>query len=495
MRGIHWIVALGMALGFGLGAVGAAPVPQSDVLLQAQALQPAFAADLDQAASWNRYTINATLDPAARTLDGDQQLVYTNRDTVALNQLFFRLFPNITGRGAFGGRLDVRNVQVDGKAVPLAYEARRTLLRVNLPTALAPGQSATVALGFEAETPLNGSARLYGAFNRQGNVFALASSYPLVAQVRGGVWDIGPLDYKGDLVNSDTALYDVTLRAPADWTLATTGVAVDRSTASGTQTTRFVSGPQRDFMISAVQLPVLSAMVDGTTINAYYPVGNQAGGQNALRAASDALRTFNKRFGSYPLRELDVVPLAATTFLGVEYPGIVYIEQNLYTRSSELEIIVAHEVAHQWWYSQIGNDVQRAAWIDEGLASYAQMIYREETSGPDAARRELQGFRQGYASVRAAGRDAPMAQANARFTSANYYGVVYAKSALFFHTLRRELGDGGFDLFLHDLYSRNRYGVVGEDDVRASAEAVCRCDLQPLFRTWVETTARVSAPE
>ena len=55
--------------------------------------------------------------------------------------------------------------------------------------------------------------------------------------------------------------------------------------------------------------------------------------------------------------ELEVVQGAMTTFLGMEYPGVVLIEQELYENNGRgLETTVAHEVAHQWWYSLVGND-------------------------------------------------------------------------------------------------------------------------------------------
>src|SRR6185503_19707756 len=123
-------------------------------------------------------------------------------------------------------------------------------------------------------------------------------------------WDIERSDPRGDFVNSETALYDVTLTAPADWSLVTTGVVLDGRLDAGQQTMRIVSGPQRDFMISATQLQSISADVDGTKINSYYRAEHAQGGQLALQAAYDALRIFNTRYGRYPPAELDVIEVA-----------------------------------------------------------------------------------------------------------------------------------------------------------------------------------------
>ena len=460
-----------------------------DIALQAAALLPAFRSDLDRSDEWNQYTINAEIDPIARTVVGKQQLTYTNRDTVAFDQLYFHLYPN---NPALAGRLEVSNVLVDGQSVSVAYEGLEYVLRVDLPASLSPGESIVITLDFMTQAPENASTTAYGAFNSESGVFSLASSYPIAAIVRDGVWDIQPLDSKGDFVNSETALYDVTLSAPVDWTIITTGVAVETESDDQRQVTRFVSGPQRDFMIGLTQFPSLSAEVDGTRVTSYYRPGGEAAGQAALDAGVESLRIFNERYGQYPLVELDIVEFAATTFLGVEYPGFILIERTLYEGSPGLETTVVHEVAHQWWYSLVGNDVQTAAWIDEGLASFSQIVYQEEFYGAVGAENELQRFRTRYAQTRDAGGDAPLDQPNAAFQR-NYVPLVYGKSVLFFQALREEIGEEAFAVFLQGLYEQ-RYRVITGDDVLDTAEEACACELDTLYTDWVTTTNPVEIP-
>jgi aminopeptidase N len=467
----------------------AQPEAPLDPQTQAAALLPDFRGDLGRAAEWNRYTIAATIDPDARTIAGRLRLEYTNRDGAPLGQIYFHLYPN---HPDFGGRLDISAATVDGRAVALNYELRRYLLRLDLPGPLAPGATTTVALDFATRAPLN-AANMYGAFNLEAGVLALASSYPIAAMVRGGAWDIGWPDSRGDFVNSETALYDVTLTAPVAWALATTGVAIDGRLDGGQQTARFVSGPQRDFMITATQLAHVGADVNGTRVNSYYRRGHEAGGQVVAEAAANALRAFNERYGGYPLAELDLVEVNARTFLGVEYPGVILMQSNLYNQPKALEITVAHEVGHQWWYSQVGNDVQTAAWLDEALASYSQIVYQEQIYGPEAAERELEGFRQRYRDVVAAGRDAPVAQPNTAFRG-NYVAIVYGKAVLFFQALRRQIGDAAFDRFLHDYYTQHRYGFVTGADLLASAEGACTCELDQLYADWITGVGPVEVP-
>lgn len=469
---------------------GALPGGAFDVAAQAAALLPEFANDLDRAGAWNRYTIDGAIDPDARLLSARQRVDYTNRDSAPLDKLYFHLYPNLPD---FGGALDVSSIFVDGLPVEPAYETGRYLLRVDLPRPLAPGASTTVALEFTTRAPENASRTNYGAFNKENGVLALASSYPILAIVRGGVWDIERPDPRGDFVNSETALYDVTLVGSAAWKIVTTGVAISWEPQGAQQTARFVSGPQREFTIALTQLEQLSAEVEGVRINSFYRAGSAANGQVALDAAANSVRIFNQRYGRYPLREIDVVEFDARSFLGVEYPGVTLIDHALYTEPNGPEITVAHEIGHMWWYSVVGNDVQRESWLDEALASYSQVVYQEGVRGADAAERELEGFRQRYWNNLAAGRDAPVAQPNGQFR-ANYVALVYGKSVLFIQALREQLGEERFSGFLQQYYAQHRYGYVTGADLLASAEGACGCELDQLYLDWITRTVPVEVP-
>jgi aminopeptidase N len=154
---------------------------------------------------------------------------------------------------------------------------------------------------------------------------------------------------------------------------------------------------------------------------------------------------------------------------------------------------VAHEVSHQWWYSQVGNDVQTEAWLDEALASYSQIVYVEAVYGGAAAENQLDGFRQRYDAIVASGRDAAVELPTSAFKQ-NYVAIVYGKAVLFFAALRKQMGDAAFDRFLHDYYAAHRYGYVTSADLLASAEGACGCDLHQLYNDWITTVTPVELP-
>ncbi len=473
-----------------------APPAVADPFLAAQAaaLLPAHTGDLARAAEWDRYTIVAAADPAALTVRGTVSVTVTNRSGLSYDRLYFRLYPN---HPDFGGRLDVTAARVDGRPVASGTEQGDALLWLALPRVLPPGGVVRADLRFVARTPRDASARTFGAFNQEAGLWSLANFYPVLArQFSDSGWDRRPVDSRGDFAVTNVGLYDVTVEFPTAWSLVSTGSRVSSLPGrAGTRRERLVSGPQREFYLGLTRgLEQTSVVVDGTRIVSHYQPANAEAGRRALRFAEQALRAFNARYGPYPLAELEVVQGAMTRFLGMEYPGAVLIEQALYTDNDRvLETTIAHEIAHQWWYSLVGADAQGEPWIDEGLASYAQVLYYEAMGNAARAAEELEYFRSLYRRLREANRDAPLATPPGGLRG-NYVPVAYAKAALFFHALRGQIGEESFGRFLGRYLAEGKYRETAGPDVLRAAEAACQCELDGLYQDWVLSAAPVAIP-
>ncbi len=238
-----------------------------------------------------------------------------------------------------------------------------------------------------------------------------------------------------------------------------------------------------------------SAEVDGTRVVSYVQPDDPAAAERSLAIATAALRAFNQRFGAYPYAELEVIQAALTQFYGMEYPGVVLIEQSLYRRDDRLlETTIAHEISHQWWYGLVGNDAQGEAWLDEGLASYSQILYYEMIGVPEQARAELDAFRAVYRRLRERGGDAPLATPPSGLSDGRYVPVVYAKGALFFHALRQRIGEEAFNAFLQGYVAAASYREIAGPDLLRAAEQACACELDDLFTDWVITANEVTIP-
>jgi hypothetical protein len=84
----------------------------------------------------------------------------------------------------------------------------------------------------------------------------------------------------------------------------------------------------------------------------------------ATRAAR-SLERLAALYGPYPWPRYNVAVFGDLGASGIEYPNLVF------QGSGGLDRATAHEAAHQWFYSLVGNNQARDPWLDESLASWA----------------------------------------------------------------------------------------------------------------------------
>ena len=109
----------------------------------------------------------------------------------------------------------------------------------------------------------------------------------------------------------------------------------------------------------------------------------------------------------------------------------------------DLENLVVHEAAHQWWYNQVGSDQTKPPWQDEGLAEWSMYAYYLARYGVLAAERLLADRWQ--VPIRYAiqtSTDRPIGLPVDSYGLSDYERTVYAKGALFRHPARRNRRGG-----------------------------------------------------
>jgi hypothetical protein len=456
-----------------------------------------------------RYTISLTLGSDGRTFQGYQDVAYTNVTSATLDSLVFRLLPN-GGRSYGDGSLAVSQVQVNGAPVEAQNQPDTSVLQLRLPQPLPPGSQARIQMKFNGTVPLDfGQTEQtagYGIFNfthqaetgennkpaLPGGVTTLANSYPILAVYQPDGWRLDPVSSLGDSVFSQAAYYTVTLDAPAGWIPAATGVGVSSRVDGAQLQTTFVSGPARDFFLAlSPDFTVASQQAGSVKVNSYSLPGDEAGGKRALQVAVDSLQIYNQKFGLYPSQELDIVETPLRYASGVEYPGIVLIGSNLYQNPGNpaFSVTVAHEVAHQWWYNVVGNDVFRQPWLDEALTSYSSALYLEANGGQPAVDGLSEYWQDRYQRSAQKGKDDRVSETLAHFESLDdpgvYGAIVYAKGALFFETLRQEIGDQAFFQALQHYYQDNHFQIADASALLADLEQAAGRSLQEFYKKWL----------
>jgi len=489
------MIVLALIAGCGKAKPAATPVPPTatpvdtawdDRAVFRQGLIDAEQEVLDRLAGASVYHIDLQISDDFLLLEGHEEVRYTNQEDEPLDEVYFRLFPNIAG-----GAATVSALQVDGQDVEFIYEFQDSALRVPLPTALQPGGQADFQMDFEVEVAQEMAAR-YGLFGYFDGVLVMDEFYPVIPVYDDEGWNVEVPPPNGDVTYYDTSFYLVRVTAPTSLTVVASGIEVDTEHEADSQILTFAAGPARDFYLAASEdYTVISETVEETTVNSYAFPERAEGAELALQFATDALRSYNERFGVYPYTEFDVVstPMQA---LGMEYPGIVGIALDLYDSNVEvrgiparvmMESTVAHEVAHQWFYNAVGNDQIDEPWLDEAVVQYATGLYYVDTHGEGAARSYRSSWDNSWDSVDRA--DIPIGMPVGAYTGKEYGPIVYGRGPLFVAALAEEMGQETLDEFLRDYYQSHKWGIGTSEAFKQLAEQHCQCDLTALFEEWV----------
>ncbi|MCP4212880.1 MAG: M1 family metallopeptidase [Halieaceae bacterium] len=432
------------------------------------------------------YHIDINIADDLLSLEGRQELRYTNAEEEPLVELYFRIFPNL-----MGGAVTVAGVRVDGQEVTPSLESADSALRVPLPSALEPGESVEVSLDFAVAMPQE-MAGNYGLFGYFEDVLVLDEFYPVIPVYDDEGWNVEIPSRNGDVTYLDASFYQVRVTAPANLTVVASGTEVGSEYNGEQQTLTFAAGPARTFYLAASDgFTEVSEQIGETTIKSYAFSDRREGAELAAGVTANALRSFNQRFGVYPYTEFDVVSTPMTA-LGIEYPGMTGIALKLYDAEAEvlglpsqviLESTVAHEVAHQWFYNVVGNDQVDDPWLDEAVVQYATGLYYRDTYDESAERRYRSSWDERWGRVDHAG--IPIGLPTGAYEGSEYGAIVYGRGPIFVATLAEEMGEETFDAFLRDYYQSHQWGIGANDTFQRLAEEHCQCNLGELFVDWV----------
>lgn len=483
---LRWLAPLLAGAGLALllaGCLGLKPAadPYADLR---RAWRPGFEVSAAQLAALPSYSITVTLDPAERVYTGTLELTLPISTTQPLTDLYFRTYPNLY---AFGGDLQINGASVNGANVNFAPAASRTAVQLVLPTPLASGDIAQVWLSFVGKVERERKAGEYTIFGVNEDIFSLTNFYPILAARRGAGWALDVPHVHGDVGFHDAALYRVQVTMPPGLVAAATGVEIARAVDTrGWVTAHYVIGPAREFnLLLSPAFQVLEAEALGTLVRSYCRPEDLDAGRSALYDALAALQIYSDRFGPYPYREMAIVQ-APLTYHGMEFPAVSLIGSQVYNRfTDDLETLVVHEVAHQWWYNQVGSDQVLSPWLDEGLAEFSMYYYYADRYGePVAERLRRSRWETPLALVVQRGEDQPIGLPVWDY-EANYETLVYGKGALLFATLRDTLGPAAFEELLQTYRQRYQWRIAAPADFQALANRVAGRDLSAIYAEWV----------
>jgi hypothetical protein len=174
-------------------------------------------------------------------------------------------------------------------------------------------------------------------------------------------------------------------------------------------------------------------------------------------ATARAIRYYADRFGPFPYGQLALTQLPGPESQG--YPGLIFLSSYAFLTPEErqqfhfnalhalVELVPAHEAAHQWWGDLIIWATYRDQWFSEGLANYSSVMMLQEKN-PAGFRAVMEKYRRDLADENKDGncpKDAGPVTLGNRLLSSHfpegYTAISYGRGTWLFHMLRSMLED------------------------------------------------------
>ena len=391
-------------------------------------------------------------------------------------EVVFRLYPAAAGRDC----LAVTGAWVEGDEA--AWESIEPTTVV-VPISASAGQTFSLTLSFTGRIPEFAQSHGYGAYARSAHAVVLAQAYPVLAAWDGS-WVAHPVLPWGDPLVADVADYAVDLTIPEGWSVVASGIEVE--VAPGRY--RIEGENLREMGIVLVRgYEIAAASAGGVPVRSFYPPPYRQAGMAALDITVEAMEVFVQHLGPYPFPKLDVVAVPLRMAAGMEYPALLLAGEGYYGRYPFdplfFPMIFAHEVAHQWWYAEVGNDQVAEPWVDEALATYTSGLYFEAQGRLSEI---LRYWETSYAAGRARNPPAGITSPLWAFPGGEGYGgIVYSGGALFFHALRERMGDEAFFRALRRYRGEFRWRIASGTDLLLILTQESPLPLDDLVLAWL----------
>ncbi|MDX1350788.1 MAG: M1 family aminopeptidase, partial [Putridiphycobacter sp.] len=227
--------------------------------------------------------------------------------------------------------------------------------------------------------------------------------------------------------------------------------------------------------------------------------------KNAIEYINDGTYYYSLWNGDYAYNHVTAVDGTISAGGGMEYPNVTVIGNA--SSKEQLEVVIVHEVGHNWFYGMLGSNERVHPWMDEGLNTLNEMRYiktkypnNTQTSdmlGGLAEAIHLEHLSHGdmndllYRVTAGNGMDQPIELSSEYYTSMNYGGIVYGKTGLVFTYLMDYLGEDLFDECMQNYFDRWHFQHPQPEDLRKVFEEISQKDLSWLFDDIINTTKQI----
>lgn len=377
----------------------------------------------------------------------------------------------------FVGNWDL-SVSVDGTSATYDYDGE--VLNVVLPEAKDAGESFSIQVSYEGY-PQPDPDGLSMPFLIRSD-FAYTQNEPYDARYWYPCFD-EPSDKADEGV-------EMLVTVPSDMLVASNGLLVEERSVGSKRLFHWRHQfPISTYLVSVAigHYTIISGSHGDLPLMFYvYPAAANAAAIDFERH-SRMLTLFEKEFGAYPFEKYGVAMIDTGDHgWAMENQTMTSYSALLVTGDKRYESIAAHELAHHWWGDSVTIKDFRDIWLNEGFATFAEILWGESLGGADQRDSIVRTIKQLYLQNDAVNRHS-LYRTNYD-VSLMFSRTIYDKGALVLHMLRWELGDTDFFNGLREYYKRFAYSGVDTADFRKVMEDVSGRDLEAFFQGWVYGT-------
>ncbi|MCF8238716.1 MAG: hypothetical protein K9I85_11200 [Saprospiraceae bacterium] len=353
------------------------------------------------------------------------------------------------------------------------YTLSDNTLAINLPEFLTGGILDSVTIWYQGEPSATG----FGSFNQSTHnntpvLWTLSEPY--------GARDWWPC--KQDLTDKADSI-DVIITTPGVYRAASNGLLVEEF-ASGDQkvyhwqhrypiAAYLVAFAVTDYAVYSDFVPTSNEPVE--VLNYVYPE-NLAASQTATQAIVPIMQLYNDLFGLYPFADEKYGHAQFGWGGGMEH-------QTMSFMVGFSHLLMAHELAHQWFGDKVTCASWEDIWLNEGFATYLEGLNYEHGIGPT----DWMNWKKGKIDhvISAPGGSVWVNDTTSVGRIFNSR-LSYSKGAMVLHMLRWEMGDDAFFQgvrnYLNDPLNAYAYGQT--EELITHLEATSGLDLTLFFQNW-----------
>jgi hypothetical protein len=504
------------------------------------------------------YTIAVTLNDVKHELQATEKIEYINNSPATLSVIYMHLWPNAYKDNSTSlakqmlengetmlyysskeerGYIDQLDFKVNDQ--PVKWEFLKDsidICRIYLNEPLQSGNKINISTPFHVKIPSGKISRL-GHLDQS---YQITQWYPKPAVYDRNGWNYMPYLNQGEFY-SEFGSFDVSITLPKNYVLGATGDLVNGeqetewlnqkaketetitsfdkkdmafpASASETKTLEFKQSHVHDFAwFCDKRYHVLKGEIETphtkhkVTTWAFFTNAEATLWKKSISYINDAIYYYSLWNGDYPYNHCTAVDGTISAGIGMEYPNITVIGTS--NSAVQMDIVITHEVGHNWFYGMLGSNERIHPWMDEGINSFNELRYVEmkypdsKLFGPFANRKigsllDLKRYKQKsqyyltYILSATTHTDQPIEAPAYEYTDFNYGGIVYGKTPAAFDYLMSYIGEKKMDEAMQKYFDEWHFKHPQPNDLRKILEEVSGKDLRWFFDDLMNTTKKL----